>query len=609
MIYLDNAATSLVKPHNVAKNTAWAVNNLCSPGRGGHAPAMSAAKVAFECREKVSRLFGVGDPENVIFGKNNNLLHVLGGTASYVNPFDANGLFYSLDITNPATPVEVFRDTIPGIIGLAISQPMNADNVNDTIFVSTQAALDTNYNIFQDTAAGMIYVYDCTVPSNIQFLTTLNGGLWNFDCDVVGNIVYVASEWYGIKTLDITNIHNDISLGYKVTGGWNLGSDKFGNTLMVGNEGYGFKKYDITNLQNPIYQSSNRDPGFCMNVKYSANGNLLYGFYLTYDRFRVMDPANNYNVIGSIPTVVGSNDPWVYGTKIASLDLPSIGNKSLFITDVSNPAVPFVDSIIVMNDVKDILVNSTGKLFVARQDTLSVYDLNNNLTKLLSIEVPSNFWNDFIAIAEYKDTIYAYISGLINSGIYKYHYNGSNQLTQIGYFNSINVAYTGNLMLAADSFNLYLSDINKGLFAYNKNTLTQTGYYRDGMEFTVNFLWGPQELFCKDNLIFLVEYFGQTTILSGNPDLMLNTTSFENEYPNQLNIFPIPTDNEITISLSDNNSMSTIEILDFEGRVIFHKKCNSAMEKINTQFYSEGIYFVRVMDGEKSKTGKFLVQH
>jgi cysteine desulfurase family protein len=67
MIYLDNAATSLLKPPGVAKSAAWAVGHLSSPGRGGHAAAMDAARVAYECREKASELFGVGDPENVVF--------------------------------------------------------------------------------------------------------------------------------------------------------------------------------------------------------------------------------------------------------------------------------------------------------------------------------------------------------------------------------------------------------------------------------------------------------------------------------------------------------------------------------------------------------------
>ena len=67
MIYLDSAATTLQKPASVAAASAWAINHLASPGRGGHRPAMAAADTAFRCREAVSRLFHVEDPERVAF--------------------------------------------------------------------------------------------------------------------------------------------------------------------------------------------------------------------------------------------------------------------------------------------------------------------------------------------------------------------------------------------------------------------------------------------------------------------------------------------------------------------------------------------------------------
>ena len=67
MIYLDSAATTMQKPAAVATATAWAINHLASPGRGGHWPAMAAAEKAFACRETAAQLFHVKDPERVVF--------------------------------------------------------------------------------------------------------------------------------------------------------------------------------------------------------------------------------------------------------------------------------------------------------------------------------------------------------------------------------------------------------------------------------------------------------------------------------------------------------------------------------------------------------------
>ena len=67
MIYLDSAATTLQKPPAVARAAAWTIQNLASPGRGGHLPARKAAETAFACRQAAADLFGVESPEQVVF--------------------------------------------------------------------------------------------------------------------------------------------------------------------------------------------------------------------------------------------------------------------------------------------------------------------------------------------------------------------------------------------------------------------------------------------------------------------------------------------------------------------------------------------------------------
>ena len=70
-IYLDNAATSFPKPRSVIREVNNCIMRYCgNPGRGSHALALESAKKIFECRELISELFGVGDPERVIFTMN-----------------------------------------------------------------------------------------------------------------------------------------------------------------------------------------------------------------------------------------------------------------------------------------------------------------------------------------------------------------------------------------------------------------------------------------------------------------------------------------------------------------------------------------------------------
>jgi len=67
VIYFDSAATTLQKPRAVAQAVSRAVDRLASPGRGGHRPAMEAARTAFACREEAAALFHVPEPEQVVF--------------------------------------------------------------------------------------------------------------------------------------------------------------------------------------------------------------------------------------------------------------------------------------------------------------------------------------------------------------------------------------------------------------------------------------------------------------------------------------------------------------------------------------------------------------
>lgn len=67
MIYLDSAATSLLKPDEVQYAVIDAMNNMASPGRGAHPAAMRAAETCYECRENLARLFSVPEPEQVVF--------------------------------------------------------------------------------------------------------------------------------------------------------------------------------------------------------------------------------------------------------------------------------------------------------------------------------------------------------------------------------------------------------------------------------------------------------------------------------------------------------------------------------------------------------------
>ena len=70
MIYFDNAATSLVKPPEVAQAVVRAMDTLGNVGRGVHAASLGAGMSVYECRCAINELLGGPGAGRVAFGPN-----------------------------------------------------------------------------------------------------------------------------------------------------------------------------------------------------------------------------------------------------------------------------------------------------------------------------------------------------------------------------------------------------------------------------------------------------------------------------------------------------------------------------------------------------------
>lgn len=70
MIYFDSAATTFQKPPAVEVAVRDALRTMSSPGRGGYPEAMRAADAAFDCRSELAEMYGLPNPEQVVFTMN-----------------------------------------------------------------------------------------------------------------------------------------------------------------------------------------------------------------------------------------------------------------------------------------------------------------------------------------------------------------------------------------------------------------------------------------------------------------------------------------------------------------------------------------------------------
>ena len=70
MIYLDNAATTRVKPKEVVEAVAEALITLGNAERGTHSASLGASRTVFSTRMKLAKFFNAEGPSNIVFTMN-----------------------------------------------------------------------------------------------------------------------------------------------------------------------------------------------------------------------------------------------------------------------------------------------------------------------------------------------------------------------------------------------------------------------------------------------------------------------------------------------------------------------------------------------------------
>lgn len=73
LIYLDNAATTLHKPPQVAEAVKEAILTAGNAARGAHGASMQASRTVFETRQKLARLLGCPRADHVVFTANSTM--------------------------------------------------------------------------------------------------------------------------------------------------------------------------------------------------------------------------------------------------------------------------------------------------------------------------------------------------------------------------------------------------------------------------------------------------------------------------------------------------------------------------------------------------------
>ncbi len=185
MVYLDNAATTLIRPKSVIKAANKAMLNAAGYGRSGHKAALYAGEIVYKCRERVQKLFNLQSLEQAVFTL--NATHAL------------NQAIYSF-------APKVKKIAITGYEHNSVVRPLYARNIDYYIIESklfdeksmldgVQKALDNGCDLF-------IINHISNVFGQIAPIEQIDEMLYNANADMIID----ASQSAGKRKIDLSKL-------------------------------------------------------------------------------------------------------------------------------------------------------------------------------------------------------------------------------------------------------------------------------------------------------------------------------------------------------------------------------------------------------------------
>ena len=151
-MYFDNGATTYPKPQAVINAAMAAMRDFgANPGRSGHRMSLRAAETVYRCRENLARLFGIDNPENVIFTY--NCTTALNTVIKGVLKSGDHVVISSLEHNAVARPLKYLKQTR----GVSWSVAQVFENDDDRTLQSFRQAINGSTKLIVCTAASNVF--------------------------------------------------------------------------------------------------------------------------------------------------------------------------------------------------------------------------------------------------------------------------------------------------------------------------------------------------------------------------------------------------------------------------------------------------------------------
>ncbi|HEX2900723.1 MAG TPA: hypothetical protein VHS96_13455 [Bacteroidia bacterium] len=415
-------------------------------------------------------------------------------------------LLMAIDFQDALQPRMYWSDTVRGplaAVGAGILQ-------GDTLLVPLSGTLRRGCA----GAKGAVALYDVHDPAQIRYLGQLvlpeapqhlaTGGRQLFvalgDAGIVG---YDLRHWKaGGCTALAPNGRNPGS------GGQCHGADALGDKLLTANGGAGMLLH-LIQPRKTIATKAFAQLGKVEQVRILGDGGFAACWIADSlaDSLVVIQLADGKKV-GSLPGPFGHRLVLSWQGRIVS----ARDDKSGFdILDLRNPQKPRKEQTVLLN-FNHISLDAQGRLVVTTEHNIRVVDLSlGGYAEMASL---ARWGEGFGAVASEGDALYVSTAkrGLVRYRLVKD--SRGHTLREDGF---APLPAKQPQHMAIDAQGIYVAYNEQGVYALDKQHFSVQGYCRTGLDYLGRPQEGILDLFCKEGKIFVVEHYGQVTILQRKP--------------------------------------------------------------------------------------------
>ena len=431
---------------------------------------------------------------DVLWDNQHDLLHILGGSTAKGD----TGLYYAVMVGERGGLREVFADSIPkGLVTGALKR-------DDTLYVA--AGMGNRPNCLK----GALYAYQVIDSIQVRPLgksrvpkaVSLSEGPNRLLVSGGEKGLQVLTRW----TPDKRPCGSRCVSSQTQTGGGNTSSDAFGNRLVLASPGHGLSFFNISNPRNPVPTRDAPIAPFVHIVRFSEDGKHLYAIEKGQEQNRVVvRDAQSFEIVGQTEGPWGHEEACFWDQKAYILRAERDG---IDIVDLSKPAKPAKKRSILM-PINDLHIGKDGVMLVSSRHNLRVFELKGDEVKE---RVAVTKWDQgFGETAIWEDEIFVYVR---KRGLVKYQMSKENGKWQLEEQFVIKPPQSQPDQLLAHEGHVFIGYSGKGVYALDRSKLHLESQWQTDGAFMSYPGTGLRDLFVKENFLFVVQFFAQTSILN-----------------------------------------------------------------------------------------------